>query len=107
MRITDLKTYLTAPHGSPCLFVEILTDGDVTGLGEATLAQANYLLFQGIEAMRREVIGLDPSNIEEVWQRIFRKFLRIGPRGVITTILSAIEIALSQKTLNSWLGCRG
>ena len=94
MKITDVKTYLTAPHGSPFLFVEVLTDEGVTGVGEATLPQANYLLSQGIEAVRPLVVGLDPSNIEEVWQRIFRRFLRIGPRGVVTCILSAIDIAL-------------
>ena len=94
MKITEIKTYLTAPQGSPFLFVEVLTDEGVTGVGEATLPHANYLLAQGIEAIKPEVIGLDPSNIEEVWQRIFRKYLRIGPRGVITCILSAIDIAL-------------
>ena len=94
MRITDIKTYLTAPFGRPFLFVEVLTDEGVTGLGEATLSQANYLLIHGIESVRTQVVGLDPSNIEEVWQRIFRRYLRIGPRGVITCILSAIDIAL-------------
>jgi galactonate dehydratase len=94
MKITDVKTYLTAPHGSPFLFVEVLTDEGVTGVGEATLPQANYLLVQGFEAVRPLVVGLDPANIEEVWQRLFRRFLRIGPRGVVTCILSAIDIAL-------------
>lgn len=94
MKITDIKTYLTAPHGSPFLFIEVFTDEGVTGLGEATLPQANYLLVQAIEAIRPLVIGLDPSNIEEIWQRLFRRFLRIGPRGVITCLLSGIDIAL-------------
>ena len=94
MKITDVKTYLTAPSGIPFLFVEVLTDEGVTGLGEATVYQANYLLAQGIEAVKPQVVGLDPSNIEEIWQRIFRRYLRIGPRGVITCILSAIDIAL-------------
>mgnify|MGYP001190838455 CR=1 FL=1 len=56
MKITDIKTYLTAPHGSPFLFIEVFTDEGVTGLGEATLPQANYLLVQAIEAIRPLVI---------------------------------------------------
>ena len=94
MKITDIRPYLTAPFGSPFLFVEVHTDEGVTGVGEATLPQANYLLFQGIDAIKPHVIGLDPANIEEVWQRIFRRFLRIGPRGVVTCLISAIDIAL-------------
>ena len=94
MKITDVKAYLTAPHGAPFLFVEVYTDEGVTGVGEATLAQANQLLFRGVDAIRPLVVGLDPSNIEEIWQRIFRRFLRIGPRGVVTCLLSAVDIAL-------------
>ncbi len=94
MKITDVKAYLTAPHGAPFLFVEVLTDEGVTGVGEASLPQANQLLFRGVDAIRPLVVGLDPANIEEIWQRIFRRFLRIGPRGVVTCLLSAVDIAL-------------
>ena len=72
----------------------VFTDEGVTGVGEATLAQANQLLFHGVNAIRPLVVGLDPANIEEIWQRIFRRFLRIGPRGVVTCLLSAVDIAL-------------
>jgi hypothetical protein len=37
--------------GSPLLFVEVPTDGGITGAGEATLPHANYLLAQGIQDM--------------------------------------------------------
>ena len=94
MKITDVKAYLTAPHGAPFLFVEVHTDEGVTGVGEASLYQANSLLFRGVDAIRPLVVGLDPANIEEIWQRIFRRFLRIGPRGVVTCLISAVDIAL-------------
>ena len=95
MKITDLKTYVTMPRdGLPWLFVEVHTDEGVTGLGECTLYTANHILSQGIEAVKPLVVGLDPANIEEIWQRIFRGHLRIGGRGIISAVVSAIDIAL-------------
>lgn len=85
MKITDLKTYVTMPRESlPWLFVEVHTDEGVTGLGECTDYRATPMLVQGIEAVKPVVVGQDPANIEEIWQRIFhfevsrRRVSRIG-----------------------------
>jgi len=40
------------------------------------------------------VIGQDPANIEEIWQLIYRRHLRIGGRGPISAVISGIDIAL-------------
>jgi galactonate dehydratase len=95
MQITDVKTFLTMPRpGTPWLFVEVYTDEGVTGLGECTWYVANYLIAQTVESIKPLIIGLDPANIEEIWQRIFRRHLRLGGRGVISAAMSAIDIAL-------------
>lgn len=95
MKITDVKTYLTMPRpGNPWLFVEVHTDEGMTGLGECTWNAANHLIANSVEAIKPLVIGLDPANIEEIWQRIFRRHLRLGGRGVISAVISGIDMAL-------------
>ena len=95
MKITDLKTYVTMPRESlPWLFVEVHTDEGVTGLGECTDYRATPMLVQGIEAVKPVVVGQDPANIEEIWQRIFHFYSTVNGRGYISHIISAIDIAL-------------
>lgn len=95
MKITDVKTYIVAPNpGLPWLFVEVETDEGLTGLGECTWYLGNYLLSHGIESVKPLIVGLDPANIEEIWQRIFRRNLRLGGRGILSAVISAIDIAL-------------
>ena len=95
MKITDIKSYVTMPReGLPWHFVEVLTDEGVTGLGECSLYIGNQIITETIQAVKPLVVGQDPANIEEVWQRIFRRYLRIGGRGIISAALSAIDIAL-------------
>ncbi len=95
MKITDIKTYCTMPRRNlPWLFVEVHTDEGVTGVGECTLGIGNHIIAQTIEAVKPLVIGEDPAHIEEIWQRIFRRYLRIGGRGIISAVISGIDIAL-------------
>ena len=44
--------------------------------------------------MKPLIVGLGPANIEEIWQRIFRRNLRLGGRGIVSAVISAIDIAL-------------
>ena len=82
MKITDVKTYLTMPlEGLAWLFVEVETDEGVTGVGECTDYFSNPHLVRGIDAIKPLVVGQDPANIEEMWQRIFHVYSDLNPRG--------------------------
>ena len=97
MKITDLKC--TVIGGSP--IVRITTDKGIDGLGQGEWAKPYlkpHVLFY-----RDYILGEDPTDVERVVSRV-RRMGGFKPWG---TAVSAIEIALSQKTLNSWLGCRG
>ena len=95
MKITDLRTYLTMPRADlPWLFVEVDTDEGLTGLGECTNYYANQIILDSVAATKHMIVGLDPANIEEIWQRIFRHHLRTGGRGVVSAVISAIDMAL-------------
>ena len=80
--------------GLAWLFVEVETDEGVTGLGECTDYSMNPHLVRGLEAIKPLVIGSDPKNIEEIWQRIFHFNSDLNPRGYISHLISAIDIAL-------------
>ncbi|SVC50112.1 uncharacterized protein METZ01_LOCUS302966, partial [marine metagenome] len=95
MKITDVKTFITMPiENLPWLFVEVHTDEGVTGLGECSWYGNNTLIEQGIESVKPWLVGQDPAHIEEIWQLIYRRHLRIGGRGPISAVISGIDIAL-------------
>ncbi len=95
MKITDLKTHVVlVREGLPWTFVEVHTDEGVTGLGECTDYRSTPMLVAGIEAVKPLVVGEDPANIEEIWQRIFHGFSTLNGRGYVSHIISGIDIAL-------------
>lgn len=95
MKITDIKTHVVMPiPGLAWLFVEVETDEGVSGIGECTDYAVNSHLVRGIEAIKPLVVGSDPKNIEEIWQRIFHVNSDLNGRGYISHLISAIDIAL-------------
>lgn len=95
MKITDVTPLVSMPiSGLPWLFVEVKTDNGLTGVGECSDYASTGLLVRGIEWIRREVIGQDARNIENIWQTIFHKYDDMNGRGFISHLISAIDIAL-------------
>ena len=121
MKITDIKVWLTMPEnpGRTFVFLRIDTDEGISGVGEATSSGGGGSLVVGnmlrslrdntlVYDFRESLLGENPEHIERIWHKLYRRFTGGGGHGgFVTTMLSGIEIALSQKTLNSWLGCRG
>lgn len=86
-----------SPAWSP-VFVKVITDEGITGVGEAGLA---YDLGHSAAAnMIREfaqemVIGTDPFESERLWDRMLREsFWGLGGGPVVYAAMSAIDIAL-------------
>jgi galactonate dehydratase len=95
VKITDLKSYVVSPADAQAwLIVEVETDEGVTGLGECSNQTSIAHLARGIEVIRHYLIGRDPATIEAHWQRIYHSYGELNPRGYITHLLSAVEIAL-------------
>jgi galactonate dehydratase len=95
MKITDVKSYVVSPaDGQAWLLVEVETDEGVTGIGECSNQTAIAHLARGIEVIRHYLVGRDPATIEAHWQRIYHSYGELNPRGYITHLLSAIDIAL-------------
>jgi len=94
VKITDLKiTPVSAGAHTPYVFVQVLTDAGVTGLGEATLEYKPEATMGALKDLRDFLVGKDPTMIEHLGQAIYRlSFYRGGP--VLNSAMGGIDIAL-------------
>ncbi|QQR35581.1 mandelate racemase/muconate lactonizing enzyme family protein [Devosia oryziradicis] len=99
MKITGVKPWLiksSASYWGEFLFVEVTTDGGVSGWGEITTTTfvANRALCVMLRQISKIVEGDDPAQIERIWHKVFRNFTYMGSRGAAVECVSAIDIAL-------------
>jgi galactonate dehydratase len=100
MKITDIQCHVMCPlqpgsaWAKSCVFVEVDTDEGVTGIGEATTEYHELAVKAQIESeLRPRLIGMDPTDIERIWQLGYRDFW--WRRGVVhTSAVSGIDQAL-------------
>ncbi len=116
MKITDFRlTELKVPLSEPIqmsfglrlerrhLFLEVLTDEGITGLGETWTNFPFWAVDERritLEALKRFFIGKDPLNRGAIWDMIDKSVLRsdiglqYGSKGPVYQALSGIDIAL-------------
>ena len=99
MKITGVKPWLVKSSGSywgEFLYIEVTTDEGVSGWGEITTTTklANRALCSMLKHIGASIAGEDPSRIEYLWHKIFRRFTYMGSRGAAVECVSAIDIAL-------------
>ena len=93
MKIASARVIVTCP-GRNFVTLVIETDEGVSGIGDATLngrelAVASYLTDHVIPCL----IGRDPSQIEDIWQYLYRgAYWRRGPVGM--SAIAAVDTAL-------------
>ncbi|MGH9675441.1 MAG: enolase C-terminal domain-like protein [Bryobacteraceae bacterium] len=93
LRITDLKTIIVNVGEGNWVFAKVFTNQGLTGLGEGSITSKEATLSQAILEHHRFLIGKDPTDIELLWQGMFRyPRWRGGP--ILNSAISAVEIAL-------------
>lgn len=89
MKITEVRVIPVIQF----VYVKIVTDEGIYGIGEASLSGRNLAVVEALEHLKPLLIGRDPSRIEFIWQDIFRgTFWRGGP--VMQSALAGVDIAL-------------
>jgi galactonate dehydratase len=101
MKITDIKAHVMGvlgPDGKTVrrnwVFVEVCTDEGLTGIGEATTEyHEQAVAAQIVTELKPRLLGMDPTDIERIWQLGYRDFW--WKRGVIqTSAISGVDQAL-------------
>ena len=88
MKITDIQIVPVDTY----MFVKVLTNEGITGLGEAGAWGFTEASGKAIETFKTYLIGQDPLRIEHHWQYCYRSSHFTG--DAIMAGLSAIDIAL-------------
>ena len=93
MKISDVKTYVVGTEWRNLTFVKVITDEGLEGIGEVRmLNHTDALLGYFAEAVPNHILGHDPSNIEELVQKMFRNdFARAGE--IAMSAIATVEMA--------------
>lgn len=93
LKITGLKTFVVNAGSVNWVFCKVTTNQGLTGMGEGSVTSKEATLAQAILEHERFLVGKDPTNIEMLWQGMFRvPRWRGGP--ILNSAISAVEIAL-------------
>jgi galactonate dehydratase len=92
MKITEIETYLVGNPWKIWVFVRVLTDQGVYGVGEGTLGQMSGAVAGAIQDITPRVLGADPFDVEWIVNTVSRDVYADGGQ-IKMSALAAIEIA--------------
>ncbi|MCX6623063.1 MAG: mandelate racemase/muconate lactonizing enzyme family protein [Acidobacteria bacterium] len=93
MKITDLRTRIINLEFRNCVLVMIDTDAGITGISETVMKRKTFTIEQSILQLRSYLIGKDPTEIENHWEKLYRDSFWVGG-PMHSTAISAVDCAL-------------
>jgi len=101
MKIAELETFVVGNPppsfgGRYFLFVKLVTDDGIVGIGEVYAATfgAHTMARMVADVFERHVLGMDPFHIESLWRRVYGSGYTLRPDVSLVGVLSGLEIAL-------------
>ena len=93
MKIKKIETFVMDSFRANWVFVKVLTDEGLYGVGEGTLEHRELSLVAATRELEHGLIGQDPFDTERLWRDNYRDaYWRGGP--VLMSALSGIDMAL-------------
>ncbi len=90
MKIKKFELFKVPPRW---LFLKITTDADITGWGEPIVEGRANTVKAAVNELSEYLIGENPLNIEDLWQKMYRGgFYRGGP--ILMSAIAGIDQAL-------------
>jgi L-alanine-DL-glutamate epimerase-like enolase superfamily enzyme len=100
VKIVDVRTFVVgnpppAFGGRYFVFLKLVTDGGVEGLGEVYCLPFHPRVVVAMveDLCARYVVGQDPTRIEALWRRVYSAGYGQRPDLSVSGILSGIEMA--------------
>jgi galactonate dehydratase len=93
MKIIDIQTFGVNLGGGNHVFVKVLTDEHLHGIGEAYRVGPDQAVEQIIHYFKDWLIGQDPTRIEYLW-RLMYNASRFPGGSMLNAAISGIETAL-------------
>jgi galactonate dehydratase len=93
IKITDIKTFLVGAGGRNWVYVKVLTDQGIFGVGEAYSAGPDEATVKVIEDFKLWLIGQDPRNIQYLFDLMYNT-TRFPGGLIVNSAISGIEHAL-------------
>jgi galactonate dehydratase len=100
LKLADIRTFVVGnppPHygGRYFVFVKLITDSRVEGVGEAYCVPFDPHLVEKmlVDVFDRYVRNEDPHHIEKMWRRVYSSGFTQHPDLTLMAVLSALEMA--------------
>ena len=93
MKITGIETFITDGGNRNYCFLKITTDEGLCGVGEAYSAGPDLATESTIHYFAEWLKGMDPLDIERIWQRLYIRS-RFPGGSVVNSAISGIDQAL-------------
>lgn len=93
LKVAKLVYYRAQLRAHDLFFIEVHTDGGIIGIGEGTCLGRSDVVEAAVRWLEPYVLGIDPTGVENQWDRM-RYHLSYWSSGIIpTAALSALDLA--------------
>src|SRR2546423_8960866 len=92
MQITALELFQVPPRW---LFLKLSTDSGISGWGEPILEGHTEAVAAAVRAASEDLVGQDPTRIEEIWQVLYP-----GPLHRGGAVLISVKRGIAQALLD-------
>lgn len=93
MKITEIKTFLVREAHRNLVFVKVLTDEGIHGIGEAYSCGPDDATERVIHHFEEWLVGHDPRNVEHLWALMYQGS-RFPGGSIVNSAISGIEHCL-------------